>query len=404
MAFNGTGTFNRLYTWVTDKINSIPITASRMDAEMDGMATGLSSCITKDGQTTITANIPMASHKFTGLSTGNARTDSITLGQVQDGQFTALGTTSGSADAYTASPTPAITAYVATMEYSAKINATNTTTTPYLQLSGIGTPASDAVIKKLNASKVEIAVEASDMLENGIYRFKRNSANTAWILINPENNPTLTATTLTATKLALPSSSTLTIASGVVTVTGSNHLIDTESSAASDDLDTINGGSNGMRLILGNVADARNVVLKHNTGNIFNPIEKDITIDLTTDKINLVYSSTLSKWIVVSLNYKSAFLNSKATSGYTYLPNGLILQWGLGSSNSIGANASRADTLTFPITFPNAIFGVNVTNNTFGNVINSASILTTSNFSCSQRNHETSGSQNSQPFYFAVGN
>lgn len=182
MAFKGTGTFVRLYNWVTDKINSVPITASRMDTEMDGMAAGLSNCITKDGQTTITANIPMNSHKLTGLSVGNARTDSLTLGQVQDGQFTALGLTGGAADAYTASPSPAITGYVATMEYSAKIHATNLTTTPTLLISAI----SGGTIKKLDASKAEIAVEASDMLANGWYKFKRNVANDAWILLNPE--------------------------------------------------------------------------------------------------------------------------------------------------------------------------------------------------------------------------
>jgi hypothetical protein len=182
MAFNGTGTFVRIYNWATDKINSVPITASRMDTEIDGIATGLSNCLTKDGQTTVTANIPMASHKFTGLSVGNARTDSLTLGQVQDGQFTALGLTGGAADAYTATPSPAIAAYVATMQYSAKIHATNLTTTPTLLISAI----SGGTIKKLDASKAEVEVEASDMLVNGFYNFKRNVANDAWILLNPE--------------------------------------------------------------------------------------------------------------------------------------------------------------------------------------------------------------------------
>jgi hypothetical protein len=182
MAFNGTGTFVRFYNWATDKINSVPITASRMDTEIDGIATGLSNCLTKDGQTTVTANIPMASHKFTGLSVGNARTDSLTLGQVQDGQFTALGLTGGAADAYTATPSPAIAAYVATMQYSAKIHATNLTTTPTLLISAI----SGGTIKKLDASKAEVEVEASDMLVNGFYNFKRNVANDAWILLNPE--------------------------------------------------------------------------------------------------------------------------------------------------------------------------------------------------------------------------
>lgn len=186
MAFNGSGVFNRIYNWVNDKANGYKITASRMDGEFDGIATGLSNCITKDGQTTISANIPFSTYKLTGLGSGTARTDAINVGQVQDNQFLYLGTTSGSADAYTLAPSPAITAYTATQQFTAKINATNLTTTPYLQVSAIANPTTTAVIKKLSATKTEIAVEASDLLINGIYDFKRNSANDAWIVLNPE--------------------------------------------------------------------------------------------------------------------------------------------------------------------------------------------------------------------------
>ena len=126
MAFNGTGTFLRIYNWVTDKVNAIPITASRFDAELDGMATGLSNCITKDGQTTLTANIPFSTYKLTGLGSGTARTDAITVGQVQDNQFLYLGATSGSADAYTLAPSPAITAYAATQDRkSTRLNSSH---------------------------------------------------------------------------------------------------------------------------------------------------------------------------------------------------------------------------------------------------------------------------------------
>ena len=192
MAFNGTGTFLRIYNWVTDKVNAIPITASRFDAELDGMATGLSNCITKDGQTTISANIPLNSFKLTGLGSGTARTDVINVGQVQDNQFLYLGTTSGSADAYTLAPSPAITAYTATQQFTAKISATNLTSTPYLQVSSIASPATTAVIKKLSATKTEIAVAIGDLVANGIYTFKRNSANDAWIVLEFSNPATTT--------------------------------------------------------------------------------------------------------------------------------------------------------------------------------------------------------------------
>lgn len=60
MPFNGSGLFARIYSWVADRNAAVKIQASRMDAEMDGMATGLSNCVTKDGQTTTSAIIPFA--------------------------------------------------------------------------------------------------------------------------------------------------------------------------------------------------------------------------------------------------------------------------------------------------------------------------------------------------------
>lgn len=45
MPFNPSGVFIRLYRWVTDRDNSIPIDSTRMDAEIDGMVTGINSIV-----------------------------------------------------------------------------------------------------------------------------------------------------------------------------------------------------------------------------------------------------------------------------------------------------------------------------------------------------------------------
>jgi hypothetical protein len=82
MAFNGSGTFARIHNWVTDKANSVKITASRMDTEDDGFATGLSNTICRDGQSTISANIPFNSKKITGLAAGTTAGDSVRYEQV----------------------------------------------------------------------------------------------------------------------------------------------------------------------------------------------------------------------------------------------------------------------------------------------------------------------------------
>lgn len=82
MAFNGNGIFNRIHNWVTDAANSINISSSRMDAEMDGFAVGLTNCITKDGQSTPSANIPFNNKKLTGVADPTAAQDAATKAYV----------------------------------------------------------------------------------------------------------------------------------------------------------------------------------------------------------------------------------------------------------------------------------------------------------------------------------
>jgi len=60
----------------------------------------------------------------------------------------------------------------------------------------------------------------------------------------------------------------LTINNGVITVTGSRHKIVTESLAASDNLDTINGGGEGDILVIRAEDSSRTVVVRSGQGNI----------------------------------------------------------------------------------------------------------------------------------------
>lgn len=142
MAYNGAGVFNRLYNWVQDKANGIKVRADRMDAEMDGFATGLSTCITKDGQTTITADIPFANNKITGLGAATALTDAATFGQVQS-QASNGATVGGTADAITLTVSPAITAYAALQRFRFVATGTNTGAVT-VAVSGLATKAIQA--------------------------------------------------------------------------------------------------------------------------------------------------------------------------------------------------------------------------------------------------------------------
>lgn len=94
MAFNGSGLFVRLYNWVADRNANIKIRADRMDAEMDGFATGLSNCITRDGQSTVTTDLPLNNKKITGLADATAGTDALNL-QTADTRYIISGDIDG---------------------------------------------------------------------------------------------------------------------------------------------------------------------------------------------------------------------------------------------------------------------------------------------------------------------
>ena len=96
--------------------------------------------------------------------------------------------------------------------------------------------------------------------------------------------------------LILGSGGTLTIASGAITVTHANHIVDTEGSAASDDLDTINGGATGDILILHSTTYKRVVTLKDGTGNL--RLAGDFALGDNTDSIMLMYWN--SNWNEIS--------------------------------------------------------------------------------------------------------
>ncbi len=307
------------------------------------------------GETWVIDNIiagvsDLGGDELTNIGDGTARTSGVNVGQVQDNEFLCLGTTSGSADAYELTPSVPITAYAITQEFTVKIHATNTTTTPYLQISAIADPATTAVIKKLDASKAEIVSEPGDYTANGIYTFKRNSANTFWIGRDADIKEVIKVNSL-----IIPINDELTIATGVITITDSRHTVDTESDTSIDDLDTISGSTTGQILTLSTADDARDVVIKHATGNIITDTQTDITLGLTNDKVILQFDGT--NWIVVSRSVNNDFNSSKVIDGFTSLPNGLIMQWG--DTASISGGGSSA--VSFPKTFPNSAFSVVLT-------------------------------------------
>lgn len=99
-----------------------------------------------------------------------------------------------------------------------------------------------------------------------------------------------------AAPFAFGPASTLVISSDAITITGSFHLVDTEGSAATDNLATISGGSTGSLLVLRSVDSGRDVTLKDSTGNLY--LAGDFTLSTFHDTITLIKVS--SNWFELS--------------------------------------------------------------------------------------------------------
>lgn len=196
------------------------------------------------------------------------------------------GLTAGTSTAFTLIANPTISSYSNTQTFVVQ---------PHLDCGDSPTLAIDGLSalnwKKYTQQGTKIALKANDLRASQRYFCINDGVDV--VCLNPSSLPLLSG-----------SATALTIATGAITLTNnsSSYVIDTEGAASTDDLDTISGGQNGQIIILKAANAARNVVIKHNTGNIYNPNAFDITLDLTTDLVVLRYDSTALKWIVISVS------------------------------------------------------------------------------------------------------
>lgn len=139
MSFNGSGLF-QINTSGQPVVTGTAIDPTVFNALTADLATGLTTCLTKDGQTTPTANIPMGANKITGLAAGTASTDAANIGNLQSGTGTYVGTVGGTADVITLTASPAIAAYAAGQTFRFIASGANTTNVT-VNVNGLGAKA-----------------------------------------------------------------------------------------------------------------------------------------------------------------------------------------------------------------------------------------------------------------------
>ena len=135
MSYNGSGTFS-INSTGQPVVAGTTITATAFNALTADLATGLTTAMCRDGQSTATGNLPMGGFKLTGLGSGTAATDSATLAQVQGAPSSLLTGVSG-ASTITASASPTLTAYVTGQSFWFRAASTNSGAVT-LNIDGLG--------------------------------------------------------------------------------------------------------------------------------------------------------------------------------------------------------------------------------------------------------------------------
>jgi hypothetical protein len=132
------GTYTGASVWQTDQINAFNIESSRHDTHDQDLATGINTCLTKDGQNTPTANLPMGGFLHTNVGTATARTNYPSAAQCQDNSMSWAGTSGGAGGAYTASLTPAPASLTTGLTIRFAPNHVNGSGSVTLNLNGLG--------------------------------------------------------------------------------------------------------------------------------------------------------------------------------------------------------------------------------------------------------------------------
>lgn len=171
------GTFTRFEGssgCATKEAGGIGITSAFEDQRFNEFATGINTCLTKDGQNTATANLPMGGFIHTNVGAATAITNYARASQVQSGIFLYGGTSGGSANAQTVTNIFTPADYSTGQEIWFKAGATNTSSLT-VQLNSLS-----AVTVKTNYGNSLIGGE---VVSGGTYGLIYNGANL--ILLNP---------------------------------------------------------------------------------------------------------------------------------------------------------------------------------------------------------------------------
>ena len=199
MSYNGSGTF-LINSAGQPVVPGTTITTTAFNALTADLASGLTTAMTKDGQTVPTANIPMGGFKLTGLGAGTSATDAAQFGQLQNAPVATLITVSG-ADTITGTLVQTLTAYATGQQFSFVAAGTNTTAVT-LNIDGLGAKA----VTRTGA----VALDAGALVSGQMAIVEYDGTRFQLINANAFTNLTVSGALTVGTTLAVTGVATLT--------------------------------------------------------------------------------------------------------------------------------------------------------------------------------------------------
>jgi hypothetical protein len=323
MSYNGTGTFN-INTTGQPVVTGTVISSTAFNALTADLATGLTTALTKDGQTTPTANIPMGTFKITGLGAGTVATDAAQYGQLQ-ANATTIATVTGT-DTLAGSLTPALTAYATGNLFSFVATGTNT---------GAATININSLGAKSITKSGTTALVAGDIVSGQVYLIEYDG--TRFQLINPSiTSGTVSTisfgstglTPSTATNGAVTVAGTLAIANGGTganTLAGANIAVVNVANTFTG-TQTFSGTSSVLSMVLNNVAEVATVSATAATGTI--------AYDITTQSVLYYTSNASANWTVNFRGSSGTSLNTLMSTGQSMTVAFLVTQGSTAYYNS----------------------------------------------------------------------
>ena len=329
MSYNGSGTFN-INSAGQPVVSGTVISSTAFNALTSDLATGLTTALTKDGQTTPTANITLGGYKITNLAAGTAAADAVRFSQLQGGSTSTYITAAG-ADTITGTVTPTLTAYTTGQQFSFVAAGTNTTAVT-LNIDGVGAKA----VTRAGTT----ALAAGDILAGQVALVEYDG--TQFQLLDPNAftnlrvSGTLGVTGVTTHTGATTMSAALTYGGVTLTnaVTGTGKMVlDTTPTIATPVL-TNPTVTNYVESVV-----AIGTVTSSSTLSLTNGTVQTATLTASTACTFTMPTATAGKSFVLLLKQAAATGNGTAT--FT------SVKWGTAGAPTITATAGKMDILTF---------------------------------------------------------